>query len=564
MATKQNVSFGQPTALMQYTAPDLIVEQQQIARRQALIDVLREQGLQPIDGGRGAISWTQGLAKLLGTWAAGSMQKKNDARSVMVNKGLSNAIAPQFGLPRVWGPDGSRVATNPAPMPMQPQTAAAPQPSFDQAFSPDTAQALQQGQPLPPMPEQPMPASVPAQASPPPLASPQAAAGPQSYPMRSSGDPMTDIFNYSSNPEAYSEQKIKTDAPNDFARQLMQSGIDPRSPLGQQLMQQQTAKLNYVAPINGRPGSAIRDPYNPSKVLGYDAPTIEGAFPIYGPDGMPTGYQQAPGATQAMAAAAGAKTAAQNANEPIAGYDANGNPVFGNKLAAAQGGNSNFRPGAPLGAVAAYDVQGKAAAEKANAWAESAAGAPDRIFALRQIQTLARDPSTITGPGSNWVNTTKGVMSTLSSQFGLAPPQSVTNAGEMNKWLAQYGARQAESLGLSGSDARLNLAVHASPNGEMTPQAFNAMLPTFIGFDMSNIDRNQMWQRYQKSYGLQSAQDFQTEWSQAYDPRVYTWMAGGGVKNVAAQVKAIKNPAERRALLQKYDRMKALGASFSE
>ena len=55
MATKQNVSFGQPTALMQYTAPDLIVEQQQIARRQALIDVLREQGLQPIDGGRGAI-----------------------------------------------------------------------------------------------------------------------------------------------------------------------------------------------------------------------------------------------------------------------------------------------------------------------------------------------------------------------------------------------------------------------------------------------------------------------------------------------------------------------------
>ena len=248
MATKQEVGFGQPTALMQYTAPDLIVEQQQIARRQALIDVLREQGLQPIDGGRGAISWTQGLAKVLGTWAAGRMQKKNDARSVMVSKGLSNAIAPQFGLPQIWGPDGNRIAANPAPIPMQPQSAppppAPPQPSFDQAFSPDTALALQQGQPLPPMPEQPMPASAPAQASPPPFASPQAAAGPQNYPMRSSGDPMTDLYNYSSNPTAYSEQKIKTDAPNDFARQLAQSGIDPRSPLGQQLMQQQTAKLN--------------------------------------------------------------------------------------------------------------------------------------------------------------------------------------------------------------------------------------------------------------------------------------------------------------------------------
>ena len=376
MATKQNVSFQDPAT---YFAPDLVVERQQVERRQALIDVLREQGLQPIDGGRGAISWTQGLAKMLGTWAAGRMQKKNDVRSVDINRRYADQMGTRFGMPARYS--GAHAA-NPAPMPMQ--QAAPVQQQFDQAFSPDAMSAIQQGQPAPPMPEPQMPAPAPAQAAPPPTASPQPAAGQPGYAMSLSGDPSRDINDYFSNPDHYTEKMIDSHAPNDFARQLAQSGINPNSPLGQQLMQQQTAKMNYVAPINGRPGSAIRDPYNPSKVLGYDAPTIEGAFPVYGPDGMPTGYQQAPGATQAMAAAAGAKTAAQNANEPIAGYDANGNPVFGNKLAAAQGGNSNFRPGAPLGAVAAYDVQGKASAERYTAIAENAAGAPDRIYSLRQ------------------------------------------------------------------------------------------------------------------------------------------------------------------------------------
>ena len=156
------------------------------------------------------------------------------------------------------------------------------------------------------------------------------------------------------------------------------------------------------------------------------------------------------------------------------------------------------------------------------------------------------------------------MLGTLGSQFGLEPPQGVTNAGEMNKWFAQYSGRVSESLGLSGSDARFQVAVHAAPNGEMTPQAINAVLPTFIGWEIAAKDRGTMAQNYQQANGLQSAQQFQTEWAQAYDPRVYTWMAGGGIRNVAAHVKAIKNPADRRALLQKYDRMKALGASFSE
>ena len=156
MTTSQNVSFVGPSPqqlLLQ--GPDLLIQQQQLERKQNLIDALRQQSLQQIDGGRGNISWTQGLAKLANAWAAGSMQKKNDALAKGVYQAMRDRQNTMFGL----GPNGQRPPTQqpytqsaPAPAASMPAPPTQTDPTFSQAFDAPTQQALMNNQPLPPMP----------------------------------------------------------------------------------------------------------------------------------------------------------------------------------------------------------------------------------------------------------------------------------------------------------------------------------------------------------------------------------------------------------------------------
>jgi len=529
-------------------SPDLAVQQQQVQRQQDLIDALRGQSLQPIDGGRGAISWTQGAAKLADALAARVMQKRNDKQSVAMSQAMASRLGPMFGMPAAAGtPQATALAT--ALKGGDPASAAGPIMVNPTAVGGSQVPA---SAPLSPPVAPPAPDASPA-TSPPPV-SPQAGG---SYPMSLSGNPQQDFMNYAMSPEEFMKARIAASAPADFTKLLQQSGIDPNSPIGRQLMQSQVAKQNYIAPISGRPGSTIRDPNDPSRVLGYDAPNIEGAFPVYGPNGMPTGYQQAPGATQAFAAAEGAKTAGKAANTPITAFDAQGNPVFTNELDAAHGGQGGaLRPQAPLGAVAAANVVGTNSANAFQQISDSAADVPNRLLALRQMDQLVSDPKTLLGPGSDAANRFKGVLATFAP--GVAPPQSVTNGAEFNKWAAQYSARTAQELGLSGSDSRLALAVHATPNGEMTAPALKAIIPQMVGFENAKAGMARAAQTWQQTYGPQSVQAFRNAWNQNYDPRVYTWMAQGP-KAFAQNVAGLSKPEAAR-LRQKYLTLKQIGA----
>lgn len=92
MATQPNqVGFG----LQNLIAPDLQVQQQQLARQQALADALRQQSITPIEGqtvtGAGParvvpISPWQGLAKLGQAYFAGQMQDENDQKQTALNQ----------------------------------------------------------------------------------------------------------------------------------------------------------------------------------------------------------------------------------------------------------------------------------------------------------------------------------------------------------------------------------------------------------------------------------------------------------------------------------------------
>lgn len=556
MATKQDISFGGPAAVI---APDLVVEQQKWQRQQDLIDALKQRALTPIDPGRGSISWTQGLAQLVGALAAKKLQSKNDQRLLGIDQSYSNRMRGQFGM-------GGAPAAMPAAAPVAaaPQTAPmhapAPPPAFDQAFGGDTQQALASGAPLPSMPAPTPPVSAPvppSQDAAPPSQPPQSPVAAGNYPMSLSGNPQQDFNDWAMNPDEYTKAMIANHSPVAMARTVQQA----RDAMARgdfataQALLGNVQKENYIAPINGRPGSTIRDPHDPTHILGYDAPSIEGAFPIYGPNGMPAGYQQAPGATQAIAAAAGSKTAGQNANDPITAYDAQGNPVFTNKLAAAQGGNGgNLRPAPPLGAEAAANVTGTNSANAFQAISDAAADVPNRLLALKQMQTLVADPKSVFGKGSEGINKVAGYFGTLTG--GERP--NVTNANEFNKWAAQYSARSAQELGLNGSDSRVHLAVHATPNGEMTRGALATIIPQFMGLENAKAGMAQAANNWQAQNGPASVQQFRTVWNRNYDPRIYTWMAQGP-QAFAQNAKNLTAP-ERNALRQKYIELKRIGA----
>ncbi|BEU21567.1 lytic transglycosylase domain-containing protein [Paraburkholderia sp. 22B1P] len=88
-------------------------------------------------------------------------------------------------------------------------------------------------------------------------------------------------------------------APTDFQKTLRAAGIDPNSLLGKQLMQQQIAKQNYIAPTEGRPGGWTISP-DGTRTWNPDVP--KGAVPVMDAQGNFAGVAPMTGAAGVTAA----------------------------------------------------------------------------------------------------------------------------------------------------------------------------------------------------------------------------------------------------------------------
>lgn len=88
-------------------------------------------------------------------------------------------------------------------------------------------------------------------------------------------------------------------APTDFQKTLRAAGIDPNSLLGKQLMQQQIAKQNYIAPTEGRPGGWTIAP-DGTRTWNPDVP--KGAVPVTDAQGNFVGVAPMAGAAGVTAA----------------------------------------------------------------------------------------------------------------------------------------------------------------------------------------------------------------------------------------------------------------------
>jgi hypothetical protein len=344
-------------------------------------------------------------------------------------------------------------------------------------------------------------------------------------------------------------------------------------------------KQNYMAPIEMRPGATAADPLNPRHILAVAPQNIEGANPEIGPDGQWTGrYTQAPGAAGAIETAAAAKATGGAAADLVQTVDpktgqsryvpktsllgggaptpANGsggglNGLFGG----GQGGGapSNVSGLAP-GAAAALADTGKHSAAAFQAISDRASQSRDAINALNNINQIASGPTQF-GPGSESATRFAGIVNGLGKAVGFQPnfnAANITNINEFNKWAAQYSARTAAALGLTGSDARMNLTIHATPNGEMTNDAIRSVVPAMVGMERSVLGMDAAKAQWLQSHTPDTSQQFQTQWNKNYDPRIYQWMAAGPqvLRNNLAKLP----PADRAALIAKSNALSQMGA----
>lgn len=565
MPTNTNTGYLNPTAML---APDVAVEQMRIQRQQDLVDAMRQMALAPtVKPSEGGAVWAQGLAKMGEALLARRSQKGLDTRSIANSRALGDQL---FGRSQ---PQGGGDPTSSAGLPpVRPQAQLTPE--AQQGLNAVNAQ-----------PETQQPAPQPQQQ--------------QSYPLSLTGNRQQDMTDYVLSPTHFAEKLIDSHAPVDFTRLLHQSGIDPNSALGRQLMQSQVAKQNYIAPVNGRPGSTIRDPNDPSKILGYDAPTVEGAFPVYGPDGMPTGYQQAPGAAAAIGAAAGAKAggtaAGQAPYELVTVTDATGNtfqipkssvPGIGGQPGggAPAGGSlnnwySHGAPGAPAPASAPSGPGGvgiptgispgaKAANEEAgrnsaNGFSQAINAGLDAKNSMRTIDNISHAAQGLsTGPGSGMISDLKSGVNAAAGAFGHGPvfdADKIARFDEMAKNAATLGSQLASSAaGSNGvTDARLSNALRSLPGSHYSPAAVQEVATNLKGLQAAALARAQAASTWQQQHGPNSFPQFQQQWQQAYNPDVFYHMQKG-VPDFQKWVGSM-SAADRQRTLNQYRQMKAMG-----
>jgi hypothetical protein len=125
--------------------------------------------------------------------------------------------------------------------------------------------------------------------------------------------------------------------PTDITKMGVQGGMTPEQI--QAANAAGVAKANYIAPVNARPGSILRDPLT-MQPMAFNPNMPAGTTPMFDASGNVVGANLIPGVTGAVGATAAAKAAGEGSMLPYAGVDAQGNPlpVTNRTAAATQGG----------------------------------------------------------------------------------------------------------------------------------------------------------------------------------------------------------------------------------
>lgn len=536
MATGNPFTTAQAPLAMQMIAPDIAAQQQQLTRQQQIAQALLAQGMAPGGGTQMAGGYAiknsplEGINKLAQVLMGGYGQKQADQKQLDLSKALQGRMADILG-----GGNGTA---------QQPVNAAPGQLGSGMSDIGVDPAALQAAG----APNIPTPAGQPAMPTSITNPAPQQPAPTQGGSMTGNNFNMGNLIRSQVISALGGEQAggayWKGMEPTDLTKMGQQGGLTPQQIQAANV--QGVNKATLIPPIQARAGSTMLDPRTNLPV--FNAPHVpDGAAPIFDASGKVTGMNQIPGALGAMQAAAQATAAGKAAVTPIAGVDADGNPVYTNALTASGGGTpsssgipitnagpfagykapnaptaTGITPSARPGVVEAANTIGKANAENYTGLQTLAGSSPDRVNTLDNMVKLASG-GTAFGPGtSGRLDLIAGINSRLPSSLQLGNDDTA-NVQVFQKYASNLSQQYQKALGGTGTDAQLANVLKGTPSPDMMNKAITEVVPILKAQELALQAKSSAASDYMAQHNNNpvALNVFENNWRKNYDPRIY-------------------------------------------
>lgn len=410
----------------------------------------------------------------------------------------------------------------------------------------------------------------------------------------------------------------KYNEPTEFTKMLNAAGIDPNSAIGRQLVQANIAKTNYVAPVNARPGSILRDPFN-QKPLAFNATIPEGGTPVFDASGNVTAVNPIPGVNEIVRGLSAAKAGGTAQFTPYAGFTATGQPAPVQSVANVLG-----NPGAPPAHPAVTPTQQTAAnteqlaillkeretakpadrpaldreinrvqnsilrkqpfsastgasATPSGTYAApplgAATGAEFQQTDLGKRYATLRDQASQAQTTTSYLQNIKQLAATaatgrFSDRLSLINSllstanvsEKATDAVTANNLLDKYSNQIVARLGQGGlgTDAARSILQSAYPNAHMTPAAINEAADNLIGANEMTKAKMTLLAPHGNSKDPVAYQQKEQAFDQNADPRL--WQLKGMTGEEAQKYLSAMPPKVRADLQQRAKALKDIGA----
>ncbi|MDN7894473.1 hypothetical protein QZM93_38390 [Burkholderia cepacia] len=225
-----------------------------------------------------------------------------------------------------------------------------------------------------------------------------------------------------------------------------------------------------------------------------------------------------------------------------------------------QQSGGGYATGAPLGAA---DIASGAGA-RYNTLATAASQAKP-MMQTYDLANQALQGAITAGKGSSPIAQAGGVIQTILSALPGQKPtgDSVKDYQLLTSYLNSAADQAAQSLGLSGSDARVAAAKAGQPDpNNMNLPALQESIAHAKGLQQALLDRQQATTNFLAQNGNNTSQlpQFEAKWNQSFNPDVSYIRSLGDPAAQQAAMQKLKADGKLQSWMKDYQAMKALGA----
>lgn len=237
---------------------------------------------------------------------------------------------------------------------------------------------------------------------------------------------------------------------------------------------------------------------------------------MQGGGGMPPGSTGLPAPTQPAPPAGGVPAPAAPQPSPLGT-----GRIQAPQAPAAQPGASPGVPSSPpLGAEAAANTAATASAEQGVALQKAADTVPQQKALLGNLEAALGQFTS--GPGADWKKVGTAFANTILPDGLQIHPEAIASQEEFNKQALQLAQQQFQTLGGTGTDAKLDSTMHTSPNEALSKLGNEGIIQLLKGNADAIAVKNQEWQKWlSQGHGPETYGQFSTQFNKTYDPRVF-------------------------------------------